>query len=104
MTGACECVGLTAVALGGGHGFLQGYHGLLSDQILSVRLVLANGTAITVSSTSHPDLFWALQGAGHNFGVVVSFEWKIYDVDFENGKDVWSVETQRKARDSSPWA
>ena len=29
VTGCCECVGLTAVVLGGGHGLLQGYHGLL---------------------------------------------------------------------------
>jgi hypothetical protein len=35
ITGGCECVGLTGVALGDGHGFLQGYYGLLSDQVLS---------------------------------------------------------------------
>jgi hypothetical protein len=92
VTGCCECVGLTAVALGGGHGVLQGYYGLLSDQMLEVRLVLANGTAITVSDSEHADLFWGLQGAGHNFGIVTSMKYKIYDVDFANGKNVWSYE------------
>ncbi|KAF2734945.1 FAD-binding domain-containing protein [Polyplosphaeria fusca] len=92
VTGMCECVGLTAVALGGGHGLLQGYHGLLSDQILSLRMVLANGTAITVSETEHKDLFWGMRGAGHNFGMVTELEYKIYDVDVANGKDVWSLE------------
>ncbi|KAF2121391.1 hypothetical protein BDV96DRAFT_609480 [Lophiotrema nucula] len=92
VTGACECVALAGVALGGGHGFLQGYYGLLSDQFVSLRIVLANGTAVTASETEHPDLFWAMQGAGHNFGVVVEFEYKIYDVDYENKKEVWSYE------------
>lgn len=92
VTGCCECVGLTAVALGGGHGVLQGYYGLLSDQMLEVNLVMANGTAITASDSEHADLFWALQGAGHNFGIVTSMKYKIYDVDFDNGKNVWSYE------------
>lgn len=66
--------------LGGGHGFLQGYHGLIGDNLLSARVVLANGTAVTVSNDSHPDLFWALRGAGHNFGIVTEFTHKIYEV------------------------
>lgn len=92
MTGICECVGLPAVALGGGLGILQGNYGLLSDQILSLNVVIANSSVITVSPTSHPDLFWALQGAGHNFGIVTSLEYKIYDVDALPGKGVWSYE------------
>lgn len=88
----CECVGLTAVVLGGGHGILQGSYGVLSDQMISVRLVLANGTSITVSNTEHADLFWALQGAGHNYGIVTSLDYRIYDVDLANKKDVWSYE------------
>lgn len=91
-TGVCECVGLLGVALGGGHGTLQGYYGLLSDQILSARVVLANGTAITVSEAERAELFWALQGAGHNFGIVTSLDYRIYDIDYENGKDIWSYE------------
>ncbi|KAH6678178.1 hypothetical protein B0J14DRAFT_316655 [Halenospora varia] len=53
VTGFCECTGTVAPLLGGGHGILQGLHGLLADNLLSARLVLANGTAITVSSESH---------------------------------------------------
>jgi FAD/FMN-containing dehydrogenase len=63
--------------LGGGHGLLQGHYGLLSDNLISARMVLANGTAVTVSSESNPDLFWAIRGAGHNFGIVTEFEYKI---------------------------
>ena len=69
--GVCECVGYTAVLLGGGHGILQGRYGLIADQLVSARMVLANGSAVTVSADSHPELFWAIRGAGHNFGIVV---------------------------------
>ena len=48
------------------------------DNFVSLNVVLANGTAITVSDDSHPDLFWAMRGAGHNFGIVTSIEMSIY--------------------------
>ncbi|PSN62050.1 FAD-binding domain-containing protein [Corynespora cassiicola Philippines] len=88
VTGVCECVGFVGVALGGGHGVLQGYHGFLTDQILSLRVVTANGTLVTVSPTENTDLWWAMRGAGHNFGIVTSLEYKIYDITEKQ----WSVE------------
>lgn len=36
-------------------------------------MVLANGTTTTVSATAHPELFWALRGAGPGFAVVTTF-------------------------------
>ena len=75
--------------LGGGHGRLQNKYGLISDNMLKINAVLANGTAITVSADSHPDLFWAMQGAGHNFAAVTSFELKIYP----RGPDTWYYKT-----------
>lgn len=66
-------------ALGGGLGRYQGYYGLLQDNIVDVDLVLASGEIITVSEQSHPDLFWGLKGAGHNFGIVTRFTIKLYD-------------------------
>lgn len=54
VTGACECVGLVGPLLGGGHGYLQGFYGLLSDNLISARLVLANGEAISVSAAETP--------------------------------------------------
>jgi hypothetical protein len=80
MTTACDCVGFIAPVIGGGHGWLQGRYGLATDQLLSARLVLANGTVVEVSQESNPDLFWALRGAGHNFGLVTQAKLKIYDV------------------------
>lgn len=78
-TGACGCVGNTGAGLGGGHGRLQGFFGLVLDNFISLDVVLWNGTQITVSDESYPDLFWGFRGAGHNFGIVTSFNYKVYD-------------------------
>lgn len=79
VTGGCDCTGFTSPMLGGGHGWLQGRYGLMTDNLVSARLVLANGTAISVDETQHSDLYWGLRGAGHNFGVVTSVNYQIYD-------------------------
>jgi hypothetical protein len=63
-------------------------YGLATDNIVSVRMVLANGTLVTVSKNKNPDLYWAMRGAGHNFGVVTKFTSRIHDI----GDGVWSYE------------
>ncbi|OJJ96041.1 hypothetical protein ASPACDRAFT_81718 [Aspergillus aculeatus ATCC 16872] len=87
VTGTCECVSLLGPALGGGHGWLQGHHGLVADQFVSMNIVLANGTLTTIDETS--DLWWAVKGAGHNFGIVTSLTSKIYDIEHRD----WAIET-----------
>lgn len=79
-----DCTGFTSPMLGGGHGWLQGRYGLMTDNLVSARVVLADGTAITVDETQHSDLFWGLRGAGHNFGVVTSVYYQAYDSTPEN--------------------
>ncbi|KKY33735.1 putative fad-dependent oxygenase [Diaporthe ampelina] len=39
-----------------------------------------DGTLTTIDSTS--ELWWAVQGAGHNFGIVTSVTLKIYDIEY----------------------
>lgn len=81
VTGACECTSLVGPMLGGGHGWLQGQYGLAADQLLEARVILADGELVTVSENStYSDLFWALRGAGHNFGIVTQVKVKVYDV------------------------
>ena len=77
-TGSSACVGLMGAALGGGHGRYEGLYGLVQDNIVHYNVVLADGTEIGVNETSHPDLFYALKGAGHNFAIVTSVVEKIY--------------------------
>ncbi|KAF1979872.1 FAD-binding domain-containing protein [Bimuria novae-zelandiae CBS 107.79] len=87
VTGTCECVSYLGPALGGGHGWLQGHHGLISDQFVSMNVVLANGTLTTINKNS--DLWWGMLGAGHNFGIVTSVTTQIYDIEQPN----WAIET-----------
>jgi FAD/FMN-containing dehydrogenase len=80
VTGLAECVGVAGPLLGGGHSLLQGQHGYALDNLVSARVVLANGTLVEASRSKNADLFWALRGAGHNFGIVTSLELKVYDI------------------------
>jgi FAD/FMN-containing dehydrogenase len=45
-----------------------------------VDIVTADGVLRTASATQHEDLFWGIRGAGHNFGVVTSFEYRLHPV------------------------
>ncbi|KAI1355390.1 hypothetical protein F5Y01DRAFT_327100 [Xylaria sp. FL0043] len=84
VTGICECTSILGPGLGGGHGALQGRYGLISDQFVSMNVVLADGTLVTVNDTEHSDLWWAMRGAGHNFGIVTSLKSRIYDIQHQD--------------------
>ncbi|KAK7913843.1 FAD binding domain-containing protein [Apiospora marii] len=80
-TGSVDCIGAVGTALGGGHSRYEGIHGLIADQVIQFNVVLADGSTIEVNETSHEDLFWAMKGAGHNFGIVTSMRFKIYPAE-----------------------
>lgn len=66
--------------LGGGHSFMSPAYGLAVDNVLQYVVVLANGTLVTASPCSHPDLFWAMRGGGAGFGVLVATTYRMYPV------------------------
>ncbi|KAI5787329.1 hypothetical protein EDC01DRAFT_722736 [Geopyxis carbonaria] len=70
--GLCPGVGLAGHALHGGFGYTSRMWGTSLDAIRSLDVVLPNSTLATVTAASHPDLFWALRGAGESFGVVTA--------------------------------
>ena len=76
----CPSVGIGGFTLGGGGGALSGKYGMSCDNLLSAEIVLADGSSVTAGPESHPDLFWGLRGGGGNFGVVTSFEFRLYPV------------------------
>lgn len=77
-TGTCPGVGVSGHALHGGYGFSSRKYGLATDWIIGAQIVLANGTLIHTSAAEHPEVFWAIRGAGSNFGVVVSYEFNTF--------------------------
>jgi FAD/FMN-containing dehydrogenase len=79
--GVISTTGIAGFTLGGGLGWLMGKYGLAADNLVAVELVTADGEVLDVDASSHPDLFWALQGGGGNFGVATSFTFRMHPVD-----------------------
>src|SRR5690606_10300784 len=70
-------VGVGGLDTAGGIGFLSRRYGLTIDHIRAVELVLADGTQVRAAPDENPDLFWAVRGAGANFGVATAFEFEV---------------------------
>lgn len=89
---------LIRLTLGGGYGWRTSDMGLVCDNVVEFKAVLANGAVVVVNETSEPDLFFALRGAflflypfglvltrpqlgaggGGSFGVVTQFKFRLY--------------------------
>ncbi|MCA1457654.1 FAD-binding oxidoreductase [Bradyrhizobium sp. BRP22] len=77
VTGWNGVPGMTGLTTVGGYGPLIASHGLALDNLTGAELVLADGQRLTVDQ-NHPDLLWALQGGGGNFGVVTSMKIRLH--------------------------
>jgi FAD/FMN-containing dehydrogenase len=78
--GVVSTTGVAGLTLHGGVGHLRRKHGLSIDNLLSVDIVTADGKLRRASASENEDLFWAVRGAGSNFGVVTSFEFRAHPV------------------------
>ncbi|KAJ7452170.1 glucooligosaccharide oxidase [Mycena galericulata] len=76
--GTCPYVGIGGHSSYGGFGFTSRMWGLTLDNILSINLVLANGTIAKTSKDINPDLFWAMRGAGPSFAITTSIEFSVF--------------------------
>jgi FAD/FMN-containing dehydrogenase len=66
--------------------------------------VTADGRLLRASDDENSDLFWALRGGGGNFGIVVSFDYRLHDVgELLSGQFLFPVsraaETMARYRD-----
>ncbi len=73
-------VGVGGLATAGGVGWLVREHGLTIDHLRAVEMVLADGSVVRAAEEENPELFWAVRGAGANFGIVTSFEFEVDEV------------------------
>ncbi|GAB3410584.1 FAD-binding oxidoreductase [Flindersiella endophytica] len=78
LSGNTPSVGVAGFTLGGGVGWLAREYGFAADSLLRADVVTADGQSRVASAAENPDLFWALRGAGANFGVVTSLEFRLY--------------------------
>ncbi|MGO4595003.1 FAD-binding oxidoreductase [Leifsonia sp. 2TAF2] len=69
-------VGVGGLATTGGIGLMGRAHGLTIDALVGAEIVTADGTVRWLSASEDPDLFWAVRGAGANFGIVTRFRFR----------------------------
>ena len=80
LSGSAPSVGAVSYSLGGGIGVLSRRFGFGADHVRTIEVVTADGELRRVTAEDSPDLFWAMRGAGSNFGVVTSIEVDLVEV------------------------
>ncbi|HEY6933184.1 MAG TPA: FAD-binding oxidoreductase [Marmoricola sp.] len=78
--GRVTTTGVGGFTLGGGYGWLSTKYGLSCDNLVGADLITASGELLHVTDETNPELMWALRGAGANFGVVTSFEFRAHPI------------------------
>jgi hypothetical protein len=92
-SGIIASTGVAGLTLGGGMGHLTRKYGLTIDNLLSVDMVLADGSFVVANAEENADLFWAVRGGGGNFGIVTSFQFEAHPVSMVcAGPMLWHLE------------
>jgi FAD/FMN-containing dehydrogenase len=79
--GSCPTVGVAGYALGGGESSLTPKFGYGCDSIVGLEVLTADSKILTANAAEHPDLFWAMRGAGANFGIATSLEFQLHPIE-----------------------
>ena len=102
VLGFVSATGIAGLTVGGGFGYLTRRHGWTCDNVVSMDVVTAGGEVLHVSEHEHEDLFWALRGGSGNFGIVTSFEYRLFPVGPEilGGAIAWRGDDARQVLDA----
>ncbi|WP_349409165.1 FAD-binding oxidoreductase [Pseudalkalibacillus sp. SCS-8] len=77
--GDSPTVGVGGITMGGGIGLLQRSIGLISDNLVGLQMVDANGRIVTADHQRNSDLLWASRGGGGgNFGINTHYVYKLH--------------------------
>lgn len=77
--GRCPTIGIAGYTLGGGIGLHTRRIGMASDNLLSTRVVTADGSILHCDENTNADLFWACRGGGGgNFGINTQFTFQLH--------------------------
>lgn len=79
--GSCPSVGVAGYSLAGGESSLTPMFGYACDSIVELEVVTADARILTATEDEHSDLFWAMRGAGANFGVATSIEFRLHPME-----------------------
>jgi hypothetical protein len=80
LCGSAPGVGVVGYTTGGGMGPLGRAHGWAADHVRAIELVTPDGRLRHVDADSEPDLFWAVRGAKHSFGLVTALTFGLVPV------------------------
>jgi FAD/FMN-containing dehydrogenase len=78
--GACPDVGIGGLTLGGGNGWLEGMYGTACDNLSAVQVVTADGRVLIASASENSELYWAMRGAGANFGIATMLQFRLHPI------------------------
>jgi len=82
LNGSSPHVGAVGYTVGGGVGLLARRFGFAADHVRWFDVVTADGRHrhVSAAADADPDLYWALRGAGGNFGVITAMEVDLFPV------------------------
>ncbi|KQW02828.1 FAD-binding oxidoreductase [Rhizobacter sp. Root1221] len=76
--GECPDVCIGGYVQGGGYGFTSVTFGMNCDNVIDMRVMLADGRIVVASKTLNADLWWAMRGGtGGNFGVLLTVRYRL---------------------------
>jgi hypothetical protein len=94
--GECSDVCVGGYVQGGGYGFTSVTFGMNCDNVIDLRVMLADGRIVTASASANTDLWWAMRGGtGGNFGILLSLRYRLRPLgDVFGWALIWPLATE----------